>query len=156
EKGWHGYWSNPGDAGFGLSLDWTSPAGAKAEAPEFPVPQTSLLSGSMNHVYEHDYAVLVPSTSPRDAKPGTTSPIAAKARWLACTDQICVPEEADSQGTVPVVTAGTAHTRFPCRPAPLPAPLARAGTFPFNRKPPRTPIPFPPRPRTGHPPSLLP
>lgn len=151
EKGWHGYWSNPGDAGFGLSLDWTLPAGAKAEAPEFPVPQTLLLSGLMNHVYEHDYAVLVPLTLPRDAKPGTTLPIAAKARWLACTDQICVPEEADLQGTVTVGTAGTADTRFAGWRAALPAPLDRAGTFAFTGKALRIAIPFPASARIGQP-----
>ncbi|OYZ40793.1 MAG: hypothetical protein B7Y31_06430, partial [Novosphingobium sp. 16-62-11] len=38
EKGWHGYWSNPGDAGYGLTLDWTLPQGATTGAMQFPVP----------------------------------------------------------------------------------------------------------------------
>ena len=27
EPGWHGYWLNPGDAGLGMELGWTLPAG---------------------------------------------------------------------------------------------------------------------------------
>lgn len=40
EPGWHGYWTNPGDAGLPLSLDWSLPAGAEAGELRFPVPQT--------------------------------------------------------------------------------------------------------------------
>ena len=64
EPGWHGYWSNPGDAGQGMTLDWTLPAGAKAGSPRYPVPETLLISGLMNHVYEHEYALLVSLTLP--------------------------------------------------------------------------------------------
>ena len=28
DPGWHGYWSNPGDAGYGMRLEWTLPEGA--------------------------------------------------------------------------------------------------------------------------------
>ena len=68
KPGWHGYWQNPGDAGLGMGLEWTLPAGAKAGAPQYPVPETLLISGLMNHVYEHDYAVLVPLTLPATAR----------------------------------------------------------------------------------------
>ena len=39
EPGWHGYWSNPGDAGYGLDLKWHLPDGWKAGEPQYPVPQ---------------------------------------------------------------------------------------------------------------------
>ena len=54
EPRWHGYWENPGDAGFGMSFRWTLPPGAKIGVPRYPVPETLLISGLMNHVYEHD------------------------------------------------------------------------------------------------------
>ncbi|HNJ48764.1 MAG TPA: protein-disulfide reductase DsbD family protein, partial [Novosphingobium sp.] len=38
EPGWHGYWQNPGDAGLGITLDWTLPKGASAGALQYPVP----------------------------------------------------------------------------------------------------------------------
>jgi DsbC/DsbD-like thiol-disulfide interchange protein len=94
-QGWHGYWLNPGDAGLGLQLTWHLPAGASAGTPQYPVPETLVVSGLMNHVYQSDYALLIPFTVPADAKPGTTLPVSVKAEWLACTEQICVPESAN-------------------------------------------------------------
>src|SRR5690242_19940705 len=45
--GWHGYWSNPGDAGLGMTLKWSLPSGAAPSEPLYPVPQTLLISGLM-------------------------------------------------------------------------------------------------------------
>ena len=33
QPGWHGYWENPGDAGFPAKLAWTLPKGVTASAP---------------------------------------------------------------------------------------------------------------------------
>jgi DsbC/DsbD-like thiol-disulfide interchange protein len=63
DPGWHGYWVNPGDAGYGLRLEWDIPADWIGDA-EYPVPQTLLIQGLMNHVYERDYAALVPVRVP--------------------------------------------------------------------------------------------
>lgn len=142
DKGWHGYWSNPGDAGLPVTLEWTLPAGAGTGPLEFPVPQTLLVQGLMNHVYEHDYAVLVPFTVPKDAEPGTTLPVSAKANWLACTEAICVPESATLQGTV-TVGKGPADARFDGWRAALPAPLDRQGTFAASASGWRIAVPFP-------------
>lgn len=142
EAGWHGYWSNPGDAGYGLTLDWTLPAGTTAGPMQFPVPQTLLIQGLMNHIYEHDYAVLVPLKIPATARPGTLLPIKVKAQWLVCTDTICVPERADLSGTITVGT-GAKDPRFAGWRADLPAPLDRAGTFALGPKSVRVALPFP-------------
>ena len=147
EAGWHGYWSNPGDAGLALTLDWTLPGGAKTGPMRFPVPQTLLISGLMNHVYEHDYAVLVPLTVPTSAVPGSTLAISAQAQWLACTLQICVPERAELHGTVTVgagkVGAGSGDPRFNAWRAALPAPLDRPAAFAWTPTTLRIAIPFP-------------
>lgn len=58
EKGWHGYWSNPGQAGFAPRLVWTLPRGATMGAPEFPVPTTLTVAGLMNYVFEADHALI--------------------------------------------------------------------------------------------------
>ncbi len=150
DKGWHGYWSNPGDAGLPISLEWTLPSGAGTGAIEFPVPQTLLVQGLMNHVYEHDYAVLVPFTVPKDAQPGSILPVAAQANWLACTEAICVPEQAKLEGTVTVGT-GSADARFEGWRAALPAPLDRKGTFSASPNGWRIAVPFPASAAIGEP-----
>ncbi len=88
---WHGYWSNPGDAGLGMVLDWDLPNGWTAGEPLYPVPQRLVIGGLMNHVYEGPYTVLVPVTVPKGAK---LAPVAVTADYLACTDKICVPQRA--------------------------------------------------------------
>ena len=57
--GWHGYWQNPGDAGFPAKLDWTLPKGASASEPAYPVPGTLIVADLMNYVFERPYAPLV-------------------------------------------------------------------------------------------------
>ncbi len=105
---WHGYWSNPGDAGFETRLDWNVPAGWQVGTPAYPVPTRLIIGGLMNHVYEGEYAVLVPISVPANARVGSTVPIAVDAIWLACTDEICVPEEGRLTTTVQVAADGGA------------------------------------------------
>ncbi len=106
EPGWHGYWSNPGDAGLGMVLKWRTTYGTVPGIPQYPVPQTLLISGLMNHVYESEYAVLVPFRISRDALSGSVVPVSVEADWLACTDRICVPEHAMLQVEVTVAAPG--------------------------------------------------
>lgn len=101
---WHGYWSNPGDAGLGMELDWDLPAGWKAGEPQYPVPGTLLIAGLMNHVYEGRYTVLVPIEVPEGADAVALPRIGVTARYLSCTDKICVPETA--QLTLDLARAG--------------------------------------------------
>ena len=89
---WHGYWKNPGDAGVETLVDWKMPAGLTAGPLVFPVPDTLVVAGLMNYVYEKDYAHLVDVRVPAGLAPGTKLPIRAKLDWLACTREICVPE----------------------------------------------------------------
>ncbi|MXO62216.1 thiol:disulfide interchange protein [Altererythrobacter oceanensis] len=91
---WHGYWSNPGDAGLGMTLDWRLPPGWKVGEPLYPVPETLLIGGLMNHIYEGDYAVLVPVTVPRNANVADREPVELSIDYLACTDRVCVPQSA--------------------------------------------------------------
>ena len=146
EKGWHGYWANPGDAGFGMTLKWTLPAGAKPGELRYPVPETLLISGLMNHVYEHAYAVLVPLILPADAKPGAVLPVVVEASWLACTDKICVPERASLRTMVTVAAAGVDQPRdprFDAWRAKLPAPLGARTSYEIVGQRIRIGIPLP-------------
>ena len=146
EAGWHGYWQNPGDAGQGLTLDWTLPAGASVGPLQYPVPGTLLLSGFMNHVYERDYAVLIGFTVPKTAVPGSVLPLTAKARWLACTDQLCVPQAADLALNLRIGDGprdAPRDARFDSWRAALPAPLGSAATFALSAQSVRVAVPLP-------------
>lgn len=128
EPGWHGYWRNPGDAGLGMTFDWTLPPGAKAGEPRYPTPETLLIAGLMNHVYESEYAVLVPLTLPANARPGDRLPVSVMARWLACSDTICVPEQGRLGATVTIGDPAS-DPRFDAWRARLPAPLGAQARF---------------------------
>ncbi len=141
--GWHGYWSNPGDAGQPLIAEWSLPKGARVGALRFPVPGTLLVSGLMNHVYEHDYAVLAELKVPADAAPGSALRVTGKARWLACTDKICVPEDADLALTVTVGQPGARDARFDGWRAALPAPLGSPARFAISGNSVRIAVPLP-------------
>ena len=141
--GWHGYWINPGDAGQPLTVDWTLPRGASLGALRFPVPGTLLVSGLMNHVYEHNYAVLVDLAVPADAVPGTALAVTGKAQWLACTDKICVPEQADLALTIKVGAPGARDARFDGWRAALPAPLGSQAKFALAGNVVRIAVPLP-------------
>ncbi len=143
EKGWHGYWSNPGDAGLGMTLDWTLPQGASAGTPAYPVPETLVIAGLMNHVFEHEYAVLMPLTVPATARAGSQLPVRIKAQWLACTDKVCVPEQGELTTFVTVGKASPRDSRFDGWRAALPAPLGSAAQFALEAKVIRIGIPLP-------------
>ena len=94
-KGWHGYWKNPGDSGIETQIAWHLPAGLTAGPIQYPVPGRLIIGGLMNYVYEGDYAQLIDVSVPADVAPGTRLPIRARVDYLACTDEVCVPETAN-------------------------------------------------------------
>ena len=140
QPGWHGYWSNPGDAGYGMALDWDLPAGWEAGEPQYPMPQRLLIAGLMNHVYEGEYAVLVPLRVPAGAQ--GAAPIAVEAEWLACTDEICVPERARLMLQLPA-TGAPSDPRFDLWRAALPPLLDRPAAFELGEDSLRIAIPLP-------------
>ena len=91
---WHGYWSNPGDAGLGMQVRLDLPAGWEVGEHLYPVPERLLIASLMNHIYEGTYAVLIPVRVPESAVIDGVPPIVGFAEYLACTDEICVPQDA--------------------------------------------------------------
>ena len=146
KAGWHGYWENPGDAGLGMALSWTLPRGVSVGALRYPVPQTLVIAGLMNHVYEGPYAPLVALKIDPSLAPGTRLPISVKADWLACTDEICVPESATLTTSLTVgdgAVSAAERKRFDDWRQRLPAPLGSEATFAVDGKIVRIAIPFP-------------
>ncbi len=144
EPGWHGYWSNPGEAGFEPRFDWTLPKGATTGLVAFPVPQRLVVAGLMNYVFEGPHALLVPLQLPSGLVAGSKLPVALKFDYLACTDQICVPQRAELS-TVLTVGDGApdARARFDGWRTKLPTPLGATAQFERSGKLLRLAIPFP-------------
>ena len=127
KPGWHGYWLNPGDAGLPMEIEWTMPPGFSVGPLRYPVPTRLTVAGIMNYVYEDDYAVLTRLKVPEGAS--GTVPISAKARWLACTDTICVPEQGEFSLQLQVGGKSTRDARFDGWQRALPRPLVTPATF---------------------------
>jgi len=143
ESGWHGYWRNPGDAGLGMTLDWQLPPGVKVGAPLYPVPSTMLVAGLMNHVYESDYALLVPLTMASGFTPGVRVPVAVEAQWLACSATVCVPERGRLETLIEIWPPYGADKRFERWRTRLPAPLSAPARFDLASDRLRLAIPLP-------------
>jgi DsbC/DsbD-like thiol-disulfide interchange protein/cytochrome c biogenesis protein CcdA len=139
--GWHGYWLNPGDAGLPMEVEWRLPAGFAAGPLRYPVPTRLTIAGLMNYVYEHDYAVLVRLKVPPDAR--GTVPIRANARWLACTDKICVPESGSFALTLSVGRGVPERARFDEWRRALSQPLVSPARFELAGQKLRVAIPLP-------------
>ncbi len=152
EKGWHGYWSNPGEAGFAPRLTWSVPKVAAIGTPTYPVPTTLKVADLMNYVFEGDHALLVDLTLSNKLAKGTVLPIKLDAEWLACTDEVCVPEKGSFAISLTVGDGardgGAAIDAFRAK---LPAPLGATATSALSKGQLRMAIPFPANAEIGTP-----
>jgi thiol:disulfide interchange protein/DsbC/DsbD-like thiol-disulfide interchange protein len=146
KPGWHGYWLNPGDAGAPARVEWRLPAGAEAGPLRFPVPGTLLISGLMNYVFEGPHALLTTLRVPQGLAPGAALPVSARIDYLACTDEICVPERADVALQLTIGDGSVApdsRRRFDAWRAALPRPLAAEGSVTVQGERIRIAVPIP-------------
>ena len=146
QPGWHGYWQNPGDAGFPAKFAWTLPNGASAGEPRYPAPEQLVVAGLMNYVFEQPYAVIVPLTLPKGLAAGSSLPIKLHLQYLVCTKTLCVPEQADLST---VLTVGDGQPD-PARAAQfaqwmraLPQPLGSRATYQSQARALRIAVPYP-------------
>ena len=146
QPGWHGYWQNPGDAGFPAKFVWTLPAGVSAGAPSYPVPTTLLIAGLMNYVFEQHYTLLVSLELPAGLAPGTRLPIKLRSNYLVCTEEICVPEAADLALDLTIgdgAVSAERRAQFDGFRRALPRPIGTAATYQVVGKTVRLAIPYP-------------
>ncbi len=106
--GWHTYWRNPGDSGEATKLTWQLPPGFAAGDIVWTTPHRFELAPLVNYGYAKQAVHLVQITAPKDLKVGAPVALAAKASWLVCSD-VCIPESADLQLTVPSSAACRRH-----------------------------------------------
>jgi thiol:disulfide interchange protein len=93
KPGWHTYWESPGDSGMPTRADWKVPEGVTVSALRYPVPETYVVAGLMNHVYSGENVLLAEVSVPQSASGAL--PLKVRLDWLVCDDKICVPEGAD-------------------------------------------------------------
>ncbi|MFP8965036.1 protein-disulfide reductase DsbD family protein [Pokkaliibacter sp. CJK22405] len=132
QQGWHGYWKQPGDAGIKPTFQWTLPEGVEAGEPEYPVPETLVTEGLMNHVYSQPYALLTQLTLADQLKPGTVLPVHLEMQYLVCSHEVCVPEKAQLDTTLTVGQGeadGRYTSQFDTWRRQLPKPLLASAVF---------------------------
>src|SRR5260370_19090765 len=88
---WHTYWKNPGDSGLPTEINWTLPAGVKAEPIVWPTPTLINVSGVINYGFQDDILLLVKITPPADLAGGALT-LAAGANLVVWGDG-CIPGE---------------------------------------------------------------
>ena len=143
---WHGYWKQPGDVGLPPKLNWRLPDGVSVGAAEYPVPQTLLIDGLMNHVYEHPYALLVPLQLSADIPVGSQLPIQLDMQYLACRFDACVPERASLSAMLTVgdgASNAAVEQRFAQWRQALPRPLGSTASFSVDNGVLRLMVPLP-------------
>ena len=143
ERGWHGYWRNPGDAGDEPRVSWQLPSGWSAGPLQYPVPERRTLLGLANYVYERDYALLANVSVPAQAVPGQRVPVRARLEYLVCTNDLCVPETADVATELQVGAPGERNPVFAGFRQALPRPLTAQGRFEINGSRLRLAVPLP-------------
>jgi len=99
KPGWHTYWRNPGDSGQPTSIEWRLPAGFSAGAIRWPVPQRLPIGPLANYGYEGEVLLASEIRMPADAK-GLVR-LTARARWLVCDPEHCIPESGELQLALP-------------------------------------------------------
>jgi DsbC/DsbD-like thiol-disulfide interchange protein/cytochrome c biogenesis protein CcdA len=129
ERGWHGYWRNPGDAGAEPRVQWRLAPGWRAGALQYPVPHRLIALGLMNYVFEGDHALLATLHVPADEEPGVAVPLDARIDYLVCTEELCVPETANVSVTLDIGAPGERDRRFAAFRQALPRPLGGDGRF---------------------------
>lgn len=128
--GWHTYWTNPGDSGEPLRVEWSLPAGFRAGEVAWPYPERIPAGIAMSYGYSNEVVLPIAVTAPSDLTIGHDVMLRGHASWLVC-EKTCIPEEAPVALTLPA-------TREPSPPDPRGAPLIAAA-----RRAVPTPSPWP-------------
>jgi thiol:disulfide interchange protein DsbD len=132
EPNWHTYWTNPGDSGEPTSIAWALPEGYSAGPISWPLPHVIEVGPLAEYGFDGEILLLTDIRVPEDAKGSVT--LAAKVSYLVCKD-VCVPEAADVQLTLPVANQAAPSVFAPqiasARDA-LPVPFQGSATYAVN------------------------
>ena len=102
ERGWHVYWRNPGDSGEAPSVAWTVPARFAVDAIDWPAPTRLPVGPLANYGYEHEILLPARLHVPDDLAGVSAVDVRARARWLVCNEERCVPGASELPLVLPV------------------------------------------------------
>lgn len=100
-EGWHGYWENPGDAGLKLTMDWDDAEGLEIGELQFPSPHLIPYEQIVSYGYEGKITIIAEAHLAEDITASSLN-IGGAAFWLVCSDELCVPQDAEISFTLPV------------------------------------------------------
>ncbi len=93
DKGWHTYWSNPGESGIPTEMTFDLPDGWKVVETGAPPPMRFEASGLASFGYAGRTYFPVTLQAPQGAAGKVV--LKASLTWLACDDGGCVPGDAE-------------------------------------------------------------
>jgi len=108
DAGWHTYWLNAGDAGYATSLQWSLPAAAQAGDIVWPHPETHRLGDLTTYGYGEETLLRVPLA----VSGGEALTAKALAKWLVCSEEVCIPGEANLSLHLPLSEAPSRDPRW--------------------------------------------
>ncbi|WP_435892919.1 protein-disulfide reductase DsbD domain-containing protein [Oceaniferula spumae] len=104
DAGWHSYWKNPGESGMPTSIVWQLPEGLELSALRFPAPHVFDAGGVKSLGYEGEVLLLADLSIGKNVEPGVVE-IKGASSWLACTNEQCIPGNADLSTSVTILAA---------------------------------------------------
>ena len=99
-EGWHIYWINPGDSGLATRITLDAVTGVALGQPQFPGPVRFDSEGDI-HNYGYHGTLLVPISMAATNNDSGTVQVRAKATWLACREDACVPGDGQASLSLP-------------------------------------------------------
>ena len=90
DAGWHSYWTNPGDSGEPMRIEWALPGGFEAGTLKWPVPHKIMVGPLASYGYEGKNIFLQEINIPWDLPAGPVT-LRADIDVIICSD-ICIPE----------------------------------------------------------------
>ena len=101
DKGWHIYWTNPGDSGEPPRVQWRLPPGFQVGELQWPHPERLVTKYSTDYGYAGQMLLLAPIRPPAGLAPGAKVDLAGTVKWVVCRE-VCIPGKTEVSLSLPV------------------------------------------------------
>jgi DsbC/DsbD-like thiol-disulfide interchange protein len=109
EKGWHIYWTNPGDSGQPPTFNWQLPSGFTAGEIQWPRPERMQPSPTLaDYGYHDDVLLMVPVKVASSIVKDRPAEFTLDAKWLICRE-VCLPDHAQLKLSLPFAPQANAN-----------------------------------------------